>query len=43
MERLGMKKIGVMPKNRIHKEKIVDDAIYVITNDEYKEMKKAAN
>ncbi len=43
MERLGMKKIGVMPKNRIHKEKVVDDAIYVITNDEYKEMKKAAN
>ncbi|MGK9045530.1 GNAT family N-acetyltransferase [Mammaliicoccus vitulinus] len=43
MKRLGMKKIGVMPKNRIHKEKIVDDAIYVITNTEYEEMKKAAH
>ena len=27
MKRLGMKKVGVMPKNRIHKDKIVDDVI----------------
>nr|WP_263314889.1 GNAT family protein [Mammaliicoccus sp. Marseille-Q6498] len=40
MKRIGMKKIGVMPKNRIHKDKIVDDAYYVITNDEYRALKK---
>ncbi|WP_204201001.1 GNAT family N-acetyltransferase [Mammaliicoccus sciuri] len=41
MKRLGMKKIGVMPKNRIHKEKVVDDVIYAITDAEYAEMVKS--
>ena len=41
MTRLGMKKIGVMPKNRIHKEKIVDDVIYAITDTEYAELVKS--
>ncbi|MDO0957530.1 GNAT family protein [Mammaliicoccus sciuri] len=41
MKRLGMKKIGVMPKNRIHKEKIVDDVIYAITDTEYAELVKS--
>lgn len=38
MKRLGMKKVGVMPKNRIHKEKIVDDVIYVITDTEFQDI-----
>lgn len=38
MKRLGMKKIGIMPKNRVHKEKIVDDVIYAITDAEYIDM-----
>ena len=40
MKRLGMKKVGVMPKNRIHKDKIVDDVIYAITDNMYKENNK---
>lgn len=40
MHRLGMEKIGVLPKNRVHKEKIVDDVIYVITDEKYKKIKQ---
>ncbi len=29
-----------MPKNRIHKDKIVDDVIYAITDNMYKENNK---
>ncbi|GGI40819.1 GNAT family N-acetyltransferase [Mammaliicoccus stepanovicii] len=43
MQRLGMKQIGILPKNRVHKDQIVDDITYAITNDQYAEIKKAAD